>query len=167
MRPHRHCTVELEAAPARIGQARRIVSAQLRYWHLDHLVDRAALALTELLTNVHRHAEPDKHCTVELELRPGELLVSVRDGDPRLPEMQPPELLSGCGRGLPLVAAVSESWGCRVREGGAGKSVWFSLAAPPIPPPPTPPPHAYGNGSVARDDARPPRLRGQTGAAGG
>jgi hypothetical protein len=54
--PSRHCTVELQALPSRIGQVRRIVSAQLRYWHLDPLIDRASLGVTELLTNVHRHA---------------------------------------------------------------------------------------------------------------
>ncbi len=66
--PSRHCTVELQALPSRIGQVRRIVSAQLRYWHLDSLIEPAALGVTELLANVHRHAEPDKTCTVEIEL---------------------------------------------------------------------------------------------------
>ncbi len=35
--------MELQALPSRIGQVRRIVSAQLRYWHLDSLIDRAVL----------------------------------------------------------------------------------------------------------------------------
>ena len=60
--------MELQALPSRIGQVRRIISAQLRYWHLDPLIDHAALGVTELLTNVHRHAQPDKSCTVEIEL---------------------------------------------------------------------------------------------------
>ncbi|MFK0253820.1 ATP-binding protein [Streptomyces sp. NPDC090445] len=81
----RHCTVELQALPSRIGQIRRIVSAQLRHWQLDPLIDRAALGVTELLSNVHRHAQPDKRCTVEIELRLGRLTVSVYDSDPRLP----------------------------------------------------------------------------------
>ncbi|MFD7627870.1 ATP-binding protein [Streptomyces sp. NPDC059851] len=81
----RHCVVELQALPSRIGQIRRIVSAQLRHWQLDPLIDRAALGVTELLSNVHRHAQPDKRCTVEIELRLGRLTVSVYDGDPRLP----------------------------------------------------------------------------------
>ena len=83
--PSRHCTVELQALPSRIGQVRRIVSAQLRYWHLDPLIDQAALGVTELLTNVHRHAQPDKTCTVEIELLLDRLTVSVHDHDPRLP----------------------------------------------------------------------------------
>jgi anti-sigma regulatory factor (Ser/Thr protein kinase) len=128
--------VELQALPSRIGQVRRIVSAQLRYWHLDPLIDRAALGVTELLTNVHRHAQPDKMCTVEIELVLDRLMVSVHDHDPRLPvvEDMPDNLLEADtlatrGRGLAMVAAVSESWGVRP-DGEAGKVVWFALSAP-------------------------------------
>ncbi|MDO0928993.1 ATP-binding protein [Streptomyces sp. TG1A-8] len=135
--PSRHCTVELQALPSRIGQVRRIVSAQLRYWHLDPLIDRAALGVTELLSNVHRHARPDKSCTVELELLLDRLTVSVRDRDPRLPV--PADLpgaadiapLATCGRGLAMVAAMSESWGARP-DGDDGKVVWFTLPAPSV-----------------------------------
>ncbi|MER5370290.1 ATP-binding protein [Streptomyces sp. ADI95-17] len=128
--PSRHCTVELQALPSRIGQVRRIISAQLRYWHLDPLIDQAALGVTELLTNVHRHAQPDKSCTVEIELLLERLTVSVHDHDPRLPTVREPSASSTSGRGLALIAAVSESWGVRP-AGGAGKVVWFTLPAPP------------------------------------
>ncbi|MFJ6725454.1 ATP-binding protein [Streptomyces sp. NPDC091281] len=160
--PSRHCAVELQALPSRIGQIRRIVSAQLRYWHLDPLIDRAALGVTELLTNVHLHARPDKTCVVELELLLDRLTVSVRDRDPRLPVVDdidgvafdgldgadlcgspahPAHLadngsvdsLATCGRGLAMVAAVSESWGARP-DGDTGKVVWFTLpASVPVP----------------------------------
>ncbi|MFE2434474.1 ATP-binding protein [Streptomyces sp. NPDC059409] len=124
--PSRHCTVELQALPSRIGQVRRIVSAQLRYWHMDLLIDRAVLGVTELLTNVHLHARPDKTCTVEIELLLDRLTVSVRDHDPRLPVVDDAEPLATCGRGLAMVAAMSESWGARP-EGESGKVVWFTL----------------------------------------
>ncbi|MEU2623203.1 ATP-binding protein [Streptomyces sp. NPDC007157] len=129
--PSRHCSVELQALPARIGQVRRIVSAQLRYWRLDPLIDRAALGVTELLTNVHRHAQPDKNCTVEIELQLDRLTVSVRDHDPRLPVVEDGTdvaPMATCGRGLAMVAAVSESWGVRPHDDG--KVVWFTLPAP-------------------------------------
>ncbi|MES9499724.1 ATP-binding protein [Streptomyces koyangensis] len=127
--PTRQCAVELQALPPRIGQVRRIVSAQLRYWQLDPLVDRAALGVTELLTNVHRHAGPDKRCTVRLELLLDRLTVSVRDHDPRLPVVRDATSDATCGRGLALVAAVSECWGVRPWE-TSGKVVWFTLPAP-------------------------------------
>ncbi|MFH8985541.1 ATP-binding protein [Streptomyces varsoviensis] len=150
-RPSRHCTVELQALPSRIGQVRRIVSAQLRYWHLDPLIDPAALGVTELLSNVHRHAQPDKQCTVEIVLLIDRLTVSVQDHDPRLPSLAATapddgededegDECSTHGRGLALIAAVSESWGIRTREDGTGKAVWFTLPVPPAPAvePPTP-----------------------------
>ncbi|MBT2466645.1 ATP-binding protein [Streptomyces sp. ISL-66] len=156
----RHCVVELQALPLRIGQIRRIVSAQLRHWQLDPLIDRAALGVTELLSNVHRHAQPDKTCTVEIELRLGRLTVSVYDSDPRLPVLRasagavgvavaaeaaaateaagtdrpdPADALETSGRGLALVEALSEAWGARHRPDGPGKVVWFSLRAAPGP----------------------------------
>ncbi|MFG2983708.1 ATP-binding protein [Streptomyces sp. NPDC048258] len=137
----RHCVVELQALPSRIGQIRRIVSAQLRHWQLDPLIDRAALGVTELLSNVHRHAQPDKTCTVEIEFRLGRLTVSVIDSDPRLPVLRAGEAdsLETCGRGLALVEAVSEAWGARHQPDGPGKVVWFSLTAAPAPPAPAHP----------------------------
>lgn len=131
----RHCVVELQALPARIGQVRRIVSAQLRHWQLDPLIDRAALGVTELLSNVHRHARPDKTCTVEIELRLGRLTVSVYDSDPRLPVLHEAgaDALETSGRGLALVEAVSEAWGARHQPDSPGKVVWFSLRATPEP----------------------------------
>lgn len=120
--------MELQALPSRIGQVRRIISAQLRYWHLDPLIDHAALGVTELLTNVHRHAQPDKMCTVDVELLLDRLTVSVHDHDPRLPTVRDPGMSATSGRGLALVAAVSESWGARP-QGETGKVVWFTLPA--------------------------------------
>lgn len=124
--------MELQALPSRIGQVRRILSAQLRYWHMDPLIDRAVLGVTELLTNVHRHAQPDKTCTVKIELLLDRLMVSVHDHDPRLPvvaDIKDTEPLATCGRGLAMVAAFSESWGVRP-DGESGKFVWFTLPTP-------------------------------------
>ncbi|MFE6223980.1 MULTISPECIES: ATP-binding protein [unclassified Streptomyces] len=138
--PSRYYAVELHALPHRIRQIRRIVAAHLRHWQLDDLVDPVALGVTELLTNVHRHAQPDKECTVELELLLDRLTVSVRDNDPRIPAaaagttgddpQDGPDALATSGRGLALVGALSDSWGARP-HGTGGKVVWFTLTAPP------------------------------------
>ncbi len=131
--PDRYCSVEFQAMPSRIAQVRRIVSAQLRYWRLDPLIDHAALGVTELLANVHRHAGPDKRCTVEIVLQPARLTVSVRDRDPNLPmlrETGTTGTLTTSGRGLALVAAVSDSWGMEGHDDGSGKTVWFALPLP-------------------------------------
>lgn len=147
--PSRHCTVGLHALPSRIGQVRRIISAQLRHWHLDPLIDRAALGVTELLTNVHRHAGPDKMCTVEIELLLDRLTVSVHDHDPHLPELRAAGTFDTGGRGLALIEAVSESWGVRPDGDRAGKTVWFTL--PTVSPAVTVPDHAaYAEQAPAR-----------------
>ncbi len=151
--------MELQALPSRIGQVRRIVSAQLRYWHLDPLIDPAALGVTELLTNVHRHAEPDKQCTVEIALMLDRLTVSVRDQDPRLPRVQVCDPFATHGRGLALVAAVSQSWGMHARDDGSGKVVWFTLAVPRPTATAKPPFASHGTGRTApplRTDASRP-----------
>lgn len=133
--PSRYWTVELQAQPSRIGQVRRIVSAHLRHWQLDALIEHASLGVTELLTNVHRHAQPDKMCTVEVELLLDRLTVSVRDNDPRFPDVSEPgdcgDEFATSGRGLAIVEALSESWGVRPHD--SGKIVWFTLQAPPSP----------------------------------
>ncbi|WP_314173545.1 ATP-binding protein [Streptomyces winkii] len=126
-RSRTHCAVEFQALPSRIGQVRRIVTAQLRYWRLEPLIDAAALGVTELLTNVHRHTGSDKHCTVELVFRRDHLTVSVRDHDPRLPRVRTAEPSATNGRGLALIEAVSASWGMRAQNDGSGKIVWFTL----------------------------------------
>jgi hypothetical protein len=124
----RRCALELEALPARIQQVRRIVAAKLRYWHLDALTDQALLGITELLANVHRHAQPDKCCTVELSFATGWLTTAVSDSDPRLPRVRDFEPLGTCGRGLAMVVALSDSWGAEALARG-GKVVWFTLRA--------------------------------------
>ncbi|MBM9507442.1 ATP-binding protein [Actinacidiphila acididurans] len=126
----RECALELEAHPYRIQQIRRIVSAQLRYWRLDPLIDAASSGISELLANVHRHARPDKKCAVKLTLDTGRLTVAVADHDTRLPHLRPVEPTATTGRGLTMVEAVSDAWGTDLLPDDDGKVVWFVLRAP-------------------------------------
>jgi anti-sigma regulatory factor (Ser/Thr protein kinase) len=127
---HRQCALELEAHPYRIQQIRRIVSAQLRYWRLDPLIDAASLGISELLANVHRHAKPDKRCSVRLSHAADRLTVAVADKDPRLPRLAATEPLATAGRGLAMVEALSDSWGTDLLPQDEGKVVWFVLRTP-------------------------------------
>ncbi|WP_107393528.1 ATP-binding protein, partial [Streptomyces abyssalis] len=162
-RSRTHCAVEFQALPSRIGQVRRIVSAQLRYWRLEPLIDAAALGVTELLTNVHRHTGSDKHCTVEIVFRKDHLTVSVRDHDPRLPRVRTAEPSATNGRGLALIAAVSASWGMRAQNDGSGKVVWFTLPVTPG----TPPQRAAAVSSALPDESSLPAFATAAGAGGG
>ena len=95
------------------------------------MVDTAVLGVTELLANVYRHAEPDKQCMVSLTLDEGLLTVTVADHDPRPARagLRTDTLDTG-GRGLAMIAALCDNWGCRPADDGAGKAVWFTLLAP-------------------------------------
>jgi anti-sigma regulatory factor (Ser/Thr protein kinase) len=124
----RRCDLNLEAAPSRFGQVRRIVQAHLRYWNLDALIDPALLGITELLANVHKHAGSDKRCTVAIAYLAGCLTVSVHDADPRLPRRPGPghHPEGGSGWGMTIIAGLSKEWGAWPEAAG-GKTVWFSL----------------------------------------
>ena len=126
----RQCALEFEALPHRIPQVRRIVSAHLHHWNLDPVLDTVLLGVTELLANVHRHAGPDKHCTVELFHDEERLTVTVSDRDPRPPRGGlPADPLATGGRGLALIEALTDGWGSRP-AGPGGKVVWFTLRVP-------------------------------------
>jgi anti-sigma regulatory factor (Ser/Thr protein kinase) len=153
----RECALELEAHPYRIQQIRRIVSAQLRYWRLEPLIDAASSGISELLANVHRHAEPDKKCAVKLTWDAGRLTVAVCDHDPRLPHLRPVEPTATSGRGLTMVEAVSDTWGTDLLPEHGGKVVWFVLRAPSPVPAPTLVPLRTG---VSFEQAEPYRKHG-------
>jgi len=119
--------VEFRALPSRTGQARRIVSAHLRYWKLDALIDPAASGVTELLACLHRQVGPDRCCTVEIALCRDGLTVSVRDHDQPLPPVRPFGALTAAGHGPASVG-----------HEGTGEPACFTLPLPS----PEPPPHA-------------------------
>ena len=89
------------------------------------LLDDAKLVASELATNAIVHASARFELTARLQpgwratigRRFGHLQPIVREADPAAP----------AGRGLPLIAALSSSWGVELRS--AGKTVWAELAA--------------------------------------
>lgn len=82
------------------------------------------LVMTELVANAVMHARTEMTLTVELE---GEgVRIAVADGSHVLPHWSPSSPTSLCGRGLPLVARLSESWGAEALLDG-GKRVWAQV----------------------------------------
>lgn len=139
---HRAYVLDLEATPARVPQVRRIVAAHLRHWQLEELIQPVSLGVCELLTNVHRHAGKDKHCTLELCWTGRNLTAAVLDASSQLPRLRCASPRVTTGRGLPMVASLSDSWG--IQATADGKVVWFTLrgqagtSRPRIPLTPTP-----------------------------
>ncbi|MCX4553391.1 ATP-binding protein [Streptomyces sp. NBC_01387] len=121
----REYVLDLEATPARVPQVRRIVAAHLRHWQLEELIQPVSLGVCELLTNVHRHAGEDKHCTLELRWTGRNLTAAVLDASPQLPQLRCASPLVTLGTGLPMVATLSDSWGTHATEDG--KVVWFTV----------------------------------------
>ncbi|WP_405774073.1 ATP-binding protein [Streptomyces sp. NBC_00859] len=123
----REYVLDLDATPDRVPQVRRIVAAHLRHWQLEELIQPVSLGVCELLTNVHLHAGADKRCTLELRWTGRNLTAAVLDASPRLPQLRCASPLVTHGRGLPMVATLSDSWGTHATDDG--KVVWFTIRA--------------------------------------
>lgn len=119
------------AEPSWAAGVRRLVAE-----HLDGLPlsvdqrDSAVLATDELFANAVRHASADPRdaVTVTVEWSPPTLRVTVADCSPVLPRPHPVDATAESGRGLAIVAALTDDWGMAPPEPGRrGKRVWFTL----------------------------------------
>ncbi len=84
----------------------------------------AALLMTELVTNAILHSTSES-VMVEIELTEAKLSVGVSDDEPSPPITCARGSNATGGRGMALVACLSQEWGVSPRPGG--KRVWFDL----------------------------------------
>lgn len=127
--PHRY-ELRLCVHPQTLADVRRAVGARLRLWGRDELITAAAMCVTELLSNVHKHAaSPD--CVLTLENRPFGVYAAVSDSEPALPVVKEPDYLSESGRGMFLLSKTAQEWGTDLTR--VGKTVWFTLHAEEVP----------------------------------
>ncbi|MFJ3773622.1 SpoIIE family protein phosphatase [Streptomyces sp. NPDC090075] len=111
--------------PQAAGQARKHVREQLSVWGLDDLAATTELLVSELVGNVVRHAKGP----VRLRLLHGEELVcEVSDGSLTMPRIRRALETDEGGRGLQLIAALSQRWGTRYTMNG--KCIWTEQALP-------------------------------------
>lgn len=119
--------------PMSVRAARAFVCEQLAAAGYEELRDAAAIAATELVTNAILHARTDYSVRVA-ELPDRRVRISVRDGSTVAPVLQAPAPGVAVGRGLGLVAEITNAWGVqRLHESqpsGPGKEVWFELGVP-------------------------------------
>jgi anti-sigma regulatory factor (Ser/Thr protein kinase) len=126
-----------------VGAAREFSVATMRRWGVANRVDDIGIVVSELLTNALRHGVPDtapprRRWPLRLGLvQPGRyVLCAVADPGRRLPEPKAPDYLAESGRGLHVISALSDAWGCTTPT-EAGKVVWavFSVqfSQPPAP----------------------------------
>ncbi|MFD3729624.1 ATP-binding protein [Streptomyces sp. NPDC058671] len=108
--------------------ARRLVAAVLDRWELPDLTGSAELIVSELVTNAVLHARtggaPVRVVVTRVQ---GDCVqVAVSDLDQRPPVLMQAGPDGESSRGLALVAALCESWGCKRRPWG--KQVCAQLA---------------------------------------
>jgi anti-sigma regulatory factor (Ser/Thr protein kinase) len=119
----------------------------MRRWGVQDRGDDLAVVVSELLTNALRHGVPPAQAPAPAQIpapagaRPGAaarsrwpvrlglvqpghfVLCAVADPSPRLPEPKEPDYLAESGRGLHVISALSDRWGCTAPT-EAGKVVW-------------------------------------------
>ncbi len=131
VRPSRFLRSVVAAQPSRAAHVRRMVVEQLSHLRLPaELLDNAVLATDELFANAVKHGSPDpgETVTVSVECTDHEVRVTVADRSTELPRHRTAGTAEESGRGLAIVAALTDDWGITSPEpGGTGKRVWFSL----------------------------------------
>ncbi|MDQ0905128.1 serine phosphatase RsbU (regulator of sigma subunit)/anti-sigma regulatory factor (Ser/Thr protein kinase) [Streptomyces canus] len=117
--PERIADWEMSADPALVGEVRASAMRWLSDRGLDEAAFAAELILSELITNAIRHgAEP-----IRVRLLYGRTLIcEVSDASNTAPHLRRAASTDEGGRGLFLVAQLSQSWGTRYLP--EGKVIW-------------------------------------------
>ncbi|MFI7874592.1 ATP-binding protein [Streptomyces salinarius] len=119
--------VEFTALEEEVAALRRGVRTHLEGWGLRCFVDEAQLCVSELVANVISHVGVGTPTTLSVLMNGTFLRIEVRDPDSRaLPTLVAAEVEAEGGRGMALVAAVTDRWGVSLL--GDGKVTWCELA---------------------------------------
>ncbi|MFI1654736.1 SpoIIE family protein phosphatase [Streptomyces sp. NPDC020472] len=118
-------TWELPSDPALVARARAMAAEQLERWGLDDLAFTTELVVSELVTNAIRHASGP----IGLRLiRDRSLICEVSDSQHTSPHARYAGSDEEGGRGLFMVAQLTEHWGTRYMP--TGKTIWAEQALP-------------------------------------
>jgi len=123
--------------PRSVRASRDFAIATMDRWGAAERSDDIAVVVSELLTNALRHALPDAvpapRRAVRLALlQPGRSVIcAVADPSPKTPVPRQAGVLCEGGRGLHVINALADAWGC-TPPSHAGKTVWalFSASIP-------------------------------------
>jgi anti-sigma regulatory factor (Ser/Thr protein kinase) len=118
--------ITLPPIPTSVATARHFAEDAAQTFHpTGEAMERVRLLVSELATNVVRHA----HTPMRLTVTGGDsrrVRVEVRDDEPQPPYAgRHPALMDTGGRGIFLVEALASCWGVNGNE--KGKTVWFEL----------------------------------------
>ncbi len=123
--------LELGAFTSAVPCARLHTRLLLFEWGLAAFNERVELLVCELVTNAVKASQfPDRMVPVRLWLLSdvARVLILVWDTSPQQPVLIDADEDADSGRGLLLVAALSQQWGCYVPQEMGGKVVWALCA---------------------------------------
>ncbi|WP_093631098.1 SpoIIE family protein phosphatase [Streptomyces sp. 3213.3] len=122
----RVATWDIEPDPARVAAARQAATDQLAAWGLEEEAFVTELVVSELVTNAIRYGQPP----IQLRLiRDRALICEVSDGSSTSPHLRRAHAYDEGGRGLLLVAQLTQRWGSRQTD--SGKTIWAEQPLPP------------------------------------
>ncbi|GAQ60287.1 SpoIIE family protein phosphatase [Streptomyces scabiei] len=116
-------TWSIPADPAFVARTRQYVLTQMALWGISESAFTAELVVSELVTNAIRHGVPP----IQLRLIHDDttLICEVSDGSGTAPHLRRAKTFDEGGRGLLLVAQLTQRWGSRHTEDG--KTIWAEL----------------------------------------
>ncbi|MFG2467222.1 SpoIIE family protein phosphatase [Streptomyces canus] len=122
----RVATWDVEPDPAHVAATRQAATEQLAAWGLEEASFVTELVVSELVTNAIRYGEPP----IQLRLiRDRTLICEVSDGSSTSPHLRRAHAFDEGGRGLLLVAQLTQRWGSR--QTGSGKTIWAEQSLEP------------------------------------
>jgi anti-sigma regulatory factor (Ser/Thr protein kinase) len=119
-----------------VGETRDFAMTTLRKWDVADRLDDIVIVVSELLTNAIRHAHPgadrQPRWPIRLDLLQSGpcVLCMVADPSDRPPVPREPGCLAEAGRGLQIIAALSDQWGFTTPS-EMGKVVWAMFSTSP------------------------------------
>ncbi|AVH54981.1 MULTISPECIES: ATP-binding SpoIIE family protein phosphatase [Streptomyces] len=117
-------TWDVPADPAHVAPIRKKVIEQLDAWGLSEATFTAELVVSELVTNAIRYGEPP--IRLRLLHDATTLICEVSDRSHTAPHLRRAKVFDEGGRGLLLVAQLTQRWGSRYTA--EGKTIWAELA---------------------------------------
>ncbi|MFF7645645.1 SpoIIE family protein phosphatase [Streptomyces canus] len=122
----RVATWDVEPDPAHVAATRQAATEQLTAWGLEEASFVTELVVSELVTNAIRYGEPP----IQLRLiRDRTLICEVSDASSTSPHLRRAHVFDEGGRGLLLVAQLTQRWGSR--QTGSGKTIWAEQSLEP------------------------------------